>query len=168
MTVNSKELLAPMIKISNAAYKYVDRRKSEIDNIGLLLILFRKRDYDGKIKKLINHKATDKAEDKKDKIISRYIKDSRSDGKWIYLASSHGDCAEDHKAYQGKLYYDKNAPDDIVRYCKSRGMRSIQWVMDKPVWFITRPNCRHFFQSLDISEIKKDSIKKLNKRNKES
>lgn len=80
----------------------------------------------------------------------------------FYLASMHDDSAEDHVDYQGKLYYDKNwykyVKDKDTRrvienLIKNRNMKSIQWVIDRPVWFITRPNCRHYFEPVSLEEV---------------
>ena len=86
--------------------------------------------------------------------------------KWIYLASSHTDCAKDHLPYQGKLYYDDKAPEDVVKWAYSHGLYSIQWVMDAPAYFITRPNCRHFFKALPLDIVKQYSRKELQRRYK--
>lgn len=87
--------------------------------------------------------------------------------KIFYLCSSHGDCAEDHEEWQGKLYYDrfwrkwlrgKSKKDtekvsqivfDLI--AKNR-MKSLQWVTNRPVWLTTRPNCRHYFSQVSIKE----------------
>lgn len=155
-----------MVKVANKSVKTVDKRKNIEDNSAILLLLFNKMNYNNGIKKLINYDLTDKAESSKHDVINNYVDESRKDGKWIYLASSHGDCAKDHLPYQGKLYYDEKAPDYIVEYCQSKGYESIQWVMGAPAWFITRPNCRHFFKSLNFDVVKQYGIKELKRRYK--
>ena len=82
------------------------------------------------------------------------------------MASSHNDCAADHKPYQGRLYVDEKAPKEVIDYAKSRGLYTVQWVMDGPAWFITRPNCRHYFVSLKLDQVKGKSDKKLTKKYK--
>lgn len=159
-------MFAFMVKVANKAVKRYDRRANIEANGIIFMTLMSQMDYNGKIKKVINKQLVDKAESGKQKIIKNYIKDSRDEGKWIYLASSHRDSAKDHAPYQGKLYYDDKAPDDIVEYCKRRGLDSIQWVMGSPVWFITRPNCRHYFKALPTKAVKKYSIKELTRRYK--
>jgi hypothetical protein len=71
------------------------------------------------------------------------------------------DCAEDHLPYQGKLYYDRfwrryvtdpEARKTVLEIIKARGLRSMQWVINRPVWLITRPNCRHFFRQISIAD----------------
>lgn len=81
--------------------------------------------------------------------------------KIFYLASWHKDSATDHKDYQGKIYVDekwksiisdKDLKNKIEHFISRNGIKSIQWVTNKPVWFITRPNCRHYFMELDTEE----------------
>lgn len=79
----------------------------------------------------------------------------------FYITSFYGDCAKDHADYQGKIYYDanwkENAPkdriDEIQNYIDSKNLRSVQEVMDAPVYLTTRPNCRHYFTAIDIDAV---------------
>lgn len=79
----------------------------------------------------------------------------------FYIAAYFGDCAKDHADYQGKIYVDKDwesiAPkdriEDIKNYIDSKNIKTIQEVMDAPVYFTTRPNCRHYFQYIDIDSV---------------
>jgi hypothetical protein len=83
-------------------------------------------------------------------------------GRVFYLASAHDDSATDHKDYQGKVYVDEKW-ESIVQSKKLQKMirdfisrnhiKTLQWVTGKPVWFITRPNCRHYFMELGINEV---------------
>lgn len=159
-----KYLLGMMIKMSNRA------KKVEAQNTGLLAIalydLFHKARINDKAKKLINYDTMKEAETDKQFVIDKFIKDNRQKDKWFYLASSHSDCAEDHKPYQGRLYVDKNAPKDVIDYAHSRGLYTVQWVMDKPAWFITRPNCRHYFVALDEKQVRNKTLKKLRRKYK--
>lgn len=79
----------------------------------------------------------------------------------FWIVSWHGDCAEDHEEWQGRLYYDEKwrsfvkgsaeraAVESII---SSKGMKSLQWAMGRPVWLITRPNCRHYAEPVTIDE----------------
>lgn len=79
----------------------------------------------------------------------------------FYIASFYGDCAKDHADFQGKIYYDanwkENAPkdriDEIQNYIDSKNLKSVQEVMDAPVYLTTRPNCRHYFTAIDIDTV---------------
>ncbi len=169
-TINTKPqyadkfVLGMFIKFSNKA------KKVQADGSGLLAValldLFTKQKMNDKAKKLINYEVTKEAEKQKDVVIQDFIKDSRSQGKYFYLASSHNDCAKDHLAYQGKMYVDNKAPEDIIEYARQHNMKTLQWVMVEPVWFITRPNCRHYFVSLSIQDIERKSLKKLRRKYK--
>lgn len=85
----------------------------------------------------------------------------------FYLCSWHGDCAKDHADYQGKLYYDrfwrhyikdKKLKTEIQSFISDNGLRSMQWVTNKPVWLITRPNCRHYFARVSVNEAFSESV----------
>ena len=155
-----------MTKVANKSAKIMNKSKTKEENADLLLGFFNQQHFNNKAKKLINHEVMETAEKEKSKAIKGYIKDSRDNNKWFYMASSHTDSAKDHLPYQGKLYYDDKAPYEIIRWAYSKGLYSIQWVMGAPVWFITRPNCRHFFKALPFDVVKKYSQKEITRRYK--
>lgn len=159
-----KVLLAMMIKTANKA------KKIRAESPGLLAValfdLFKREKTNDKAKKAINHEVQREAENRKDAEIADFMDQSRRRGEWFYLASSHNDCAEDHKPYQGRLYVDNKAPEDVISYAKDRALYTVQWVMGSPAWFITRPNCRHYFVSLTEQEVRKKTLKKLAKKYK--
>lgn len=93
--------------------------------------------------------------------------------KIFYLASWHQDSAKDHKDYQGKIYVDENwekvnlpfqIKNAIRYYIKSHRVKTMQWVIGSPVWFITRPNCRHYFKNVSVKEVLDSSSKDLIKK----
>jgi hypothetical protein len=167
-TINSKvkdsALLRMMIKASNKAKKVYF--KDESDLALALFTLFKNEKFNDRAKITINKQLIAKTEKMKANIIDRYIKESRDSDKYFYLASSHNDCAKDHKDYQGKLYIDNRAPEEDMKYARSHNLKTLQWVMDKPVYFITRPNCRHYFVSLSLEEIEGNSLKNLRRKYK--
>lgn len=88
----------------------------------------------------------------------------------FYLCSWHGDSAKDHAEWQGKLYYDrfwrryiKNASlkYEVRSFINDNGLKSMQWVTNRPVWLITRPNCRHYFGRVSINEAFSESVDAL-------
>lgn len=90
--------------------------------------------------------------------------------KVFYIASAHADCAKDHADYQGKVYIDskwkeyitdKTLRTKIESYVNVNKVKTFQWVTGKPVWFITRPNCRHFFRAIDTETLLKNSVEEL-------
>ena len=94
---------------------------------------------------------------------------ARKMGVVFYLASSHGDCADDHKDYQGRLYYDESwqsiAKDSqhraIADFIRSNKLMSIQDVRDGKPYLTTRPNCRHTFKPLTLDQVLNNSVKEL-------
>lgn len=119
------------------------------------------------------YKFVTKKEDKrKIDILKDELKENRKleNPKIFYLASEHNDSAEDHKDYQGKIYIDekwkslvkdKTLKEEIERYISRNNIKTFQWVTFRPVWFITRPNCRHYFKSLTADEVLNDTRKNL-------
>lgn len=104
---------------------------------------------------------------------SNMVKTGQENGVVFYIAAYFGDCAKDHVEYQGKIYVDKNwesnAPKDrleeIRSYINSHDIKTVQEVMEAPAYFTTRPNCRHYFQYIDIDSVlgakNNDDVNKL-------
>lgn len=173
MTINQKPvyrnkiLLGFAIKLANKAKKVQVTGGTGLDLLAIALLdMLKKYDANEKAKKIINHQTTLEAEKEKEGAIDDFMKASRQNGEWFYLASSHGDCAEDHKPYQGRLYVDRDAPEKEMDYARSRSLLTVQWVMGGPAWFITRPHCRHYFVSLKLDDVKGKTLRKLTRKNK--
>ena len=91
----------------------------------------------------------------------------------FYITSFYGDCAPDHADYQGKIYVDKDwehlAPkdrlDEIRDYINSHKIMTVQEVTEDKPFLTTRPNCRHYFQYIDIDSVlgakNQDDVKQL-------
>lgn len=156
MTINpNKVLLAYMIKLSNKAKK-LDDGKHPTEAINGFFLLFNK--FNNDCNKIINKAATKQESDDKKKVLQDEFVKNRKDAKIFYVASSHADSAEDHKDYQGKIYVDrywKNYDKDgsLEKFIRKNDIRSVQWVTGSPVYFITRPNCRHYFVNYSIDDI---------------
>ena len=127
----------------------------------------------------------DKRESKaKNDLLKKTIKDNEEKNKKLepteelkakifYLCSTHEDSALDHKPYQGKMYVtnkwrsiikSKYLKDRIDLYIARNDVKSFEWVIDKPVYMITRPNCRHYFNVLSVEEVlNANTIDLLNK-----
>ena len=170
LTINQKPayqdkyLLGFAIKLTNKAKKIPS---AGLDILAVALFdMFHKDKSNDKAKKIINHQIDTDAEQEKQVELDKFIDKSRKNGEWFYLASSHGDCAEDHKPYQGRLYCDEKAPADVLEYAKSRGLYTMQWVTGKPAWFVTRPYCRHYFVSLTESQVRGKTLKRLRRKYK--
>lgn len=101
----------------------------------------------------------------KEAFIMSDIQANRLNDKWFYLCSSHADSAEDHKPWQGKVYFDENCTDPKCKALANEyHMKSYQWIIGKPVWMVTRPNCRHYFKSLTYNEVAGNSYEDLIKK----
>lgn len=90
----------------------------------------------------------------------------------FFLVNSFGDCANDHKELQGKVYYDERweswdfTEEEKIRIrniIQSKRMQSMQFVQGdtgmvvpgtkiKIGWLATRPNCRHRFVPITIEQ----------------
>lgn len=91
------------------------------------------------------------------------------------LCSEHGDCAPDHKDWQGKLYFNENwrqfvASPNLARQIdgviNQRKMRSYQWVKGEPVKMWVRWNCRHKLRNIPIEDVIGKSTDEILQENK--
>lgn len=105
-----------------------------------------------------------------------YLNDLVSEG-IFYLCSEHGNCAEGHKAYQGRIYvseaWRERCSDSAERrrvgaYIRNHDCMSIEEVCSDPVWMVRRPNCRHYFVKLSVDEVLHSSVRKLLRENEMS
>ena len=154
----SKENMPPRLKayVENT-YKRAKNKKSPVfttkDDLALnLIILFSKIHYDYKATAIINQYVRDEDERAKAALLKDMLKNK---DKPFYMASWHKDSAEDHKDWQGKLYYDDRATGPDLVYANAHKLKTLQWVTGKPVWFVTRPYCRHYFVQYSLKEVLK-------------
>lgn len=64
----------------------------------------------------------------------------------FYRCSTHSNCAEGHKAYQGRIYINRDAAnEEELNYADTHNIMDIREVMAEPIWLFTRRNCKHFF-----------------------
>lgn len=70
----------------------------------------------------------------------------------FFLATERFDSADDHADYQGKVYVSKNweskvkdgeLKDKIKAFIKANDIMTVEYIKGPPVYFTTRPNCRH-------------------------
>lgn len=103
------------------------------------------------------------------------FKASKSNGVVFYISSTFGDCADDHKEFQGKYYYDadwksfgydeetsKKIKETISRY----QMRSYQDVVNNKPYLTTRPNCRHTLRPVVLDDVFSKSPKTISEEYK--
>lgn len=117
-----------------------------------LVVLFLKSAYVYKANLIINQELRENETQEKYDLINDMLSDT---SKPFFLASMHGDSAADHKEYQGLLYYDENATGEALEYAKLHNLRTVQWVTGDPVYFITRPHCRHYFIQCSLEDVMK-------------
>lgn len=139
--------------------------------------LFDKKKVFSKTNTISYQVATHYESDSKAELLKLEIDRNRGFGnpRVFYLASSHNDCAEDHIDYQGKIYIDekwkdlvksKEIKDEIQKYVNIHNTKTFQWVIGKPVWFITRPNCRHYMKALTTEDVLGHSVDVLTRNHK--
>ena len=81
----------------------------------------------------------------------------------FYLSDAHKDCADGHKAYENKLYYDADYSTlcglsneevaEVSNYIAKHGLMSVQEVTGPNVWLVTRPNCGHKLHPVALEDV---------------
>lgn len=112
------------------------------------------------LKTTLQQIATDKLKNSTDKL-----------GIIFFIASAHADCADDHIDYQGKIYVKEDWQryikperiDEIQSFINKNNIATMEWVISKPVYFTTRPNCRHYFRPITIEQALNKSLNELHK-----
>lgn len=93
----------------------------------------------------------------------------------FYVCSQHTHCAEGHKDFQGRVYVSENwrerCEDAVERrrvasYIRNHNCLTVEEIVGDPVYMVTRPNCRHYFVSVDIEEVMHTSVRKMLKEHK--
>ncbi len=76
-------------------------------------------------------------------------------GQIFYICDSFGDCAPDHAAYQGKIYYNADADisEEAQKYIDENQIQSMQEVTNGEPFLTSRPNCRHNFHAIPTSQV---------------
>ena len=152
-----KEKMPPSLRrfIENT-YKRAKKIKQNQDRPDLalaLILFFSKFRYDYKATSIINQHVREQDDRAKASLLKSMLKDKERP---FYMASWHKDSATDHAPYQGKLYYDEKATDpDVINYAREHNLKTLQWVTGPPVWFVTRPYCRHYFVQYSLAEVKR-------------
>ena len=161
--INDKPIDFEKEKMPQKLQKFVENtyKRAKKINIGQpkdelalgLILLFSKMGYDYKATSIINQHVRDLDDRAKIRLLEDMLNDKQ---KPFYMASKHDDCAADHKDWQGKLYYDaKTTNQEVIKYAQEHNLKTLQWVTGKPVWFVTRPYCRHYFVQYSLEEVKR-------------
>lgn len=149
----------------------------KIDIAEYCIQTFQKEKIYQNTKKPINELVNKIEAEEKEIAIKKELKANRKEiyPRVFYLASSHSDSAEDHINYQGKMYIDEKwesvikdeeEKKKIRKYIRENNVKTLQWVMGKPVWFITRPNCRHYFKALDTFDVFSHNVRQLTRNHR--
>lgn len=165
VTINpNKLLLGYMLKLANRVKK-LDKGAGQYYGTGgldvlavAILQLYSKQAVNYAASKVVHYEVRKYESEQKEIILNDTFKENRANGRIFYVASKHADSAADHKPWQGLVYVDRywhNYDTDgrLGKYIRDNNIRTVQWVTGKPVWFITRPNCRHYFTTYSIDEI---------------
>ena len=159
--------------ISEPLLKEVKKLATKSVKLGSLLEVFLLLSSDkvlDRLGKAINITVRKYEEQRKKVMLDTFVSTAREDKKVFYLCSSHNDSADDHKDYQGKMYIDSNwrsiirdetTKKNIEDYIKKHKIKTFQLVTGKPVWLITRPNCRHYFKTIKTDLVLNTSVSKL-------
>lgn len=154
-------------------YGKIVEEASPVEVLGIYFFdLIKKLDTEKKMSHEIVRDADKREAEAKDRTIKENLEKNRTleNPKIFYLASWHKDSATDHAEWQGKIYVDEKwqsvirdaeLKDRVKNYITTNNIRTIQWVVGKPVWLITRPNCRHYFKILATDEVLSNSNAKL-------
>lgn len=155
------------------------RKRTIGDRKAVSIIIFDfldKRKATSNMSKIINAEADKVESQSKEQAIKDEFAYNRGleSPKVFYLASEHKDSAEDHEPYQGKIYIDeewrsvisdREEKARISSFLQRRKVKTVQWLMGKPVWFITRPNCRHYIKPISTDDVLGKSRSALIKEN---
>lgn len=157
-------LLGYVMKLANRVHK-LDKGAGQYYGTGGLdvlavsiLQLYSKQAVNYNASKVVHYEVRKFEDKRKVEILDNTFKENRENGKIFYVASKHADSAEDHKPWQGRIYVDRywhNYDTDgrLAKYIRDNDIKTVQWVTGKPVWFVTRPNCRHYFTEYSIDDI---------------
>ena len=174
-----------VLNLASKTKKKLDKNISSLDLEGGVELaianwvygFFDKQEVFSKTNSISYDVATHYESERKDELLKLEVNRNRhyENPRVFYLASSHNDCAKDHADYQGNIYLDEKWKDlvkdldlkiKILQYVNANNVKTFQWVIGKPVWFITRPNCRHYMKSLTTEDVLGHSVDVLTKNHK--
>lgn len=120
---------------------------------------------------------------RKNKLIKDTLRENRQQRLPVvfYLCSYHEKCAEDHKAFQGKLYVDRYwrsavqqyqdlwwLLEPIEAYVRNHNILTMQEVVGDKPYLTTRPHCKHFFIPVDVWTVLTSSVQAIKREHPES
>ena len=120
---------------------------------------------------------------RKNRIIKETLRENRNQRLPVvfYLCSYHEKCAEDHKAFQGKLYVDRYwrsavqqyqdlwwLLEPIEAYIRNHNILTMQEVVGDKPYLTTRPHCKHFFIPVDVWTVLTSSVQAIKREHPEA
>lgn len=108
----------------------------------------------------------------KQQILKDYKSENREEKVIFYVASHHPDCAEDHLPCQRKIFVDEKwrsyvSPElknQVASFISNHNIRTVEWVINEPYYFLTRPNCRHVLNAVKTEDILGKSISAIQRK----
>lgn len=161
------------LKLENYMFRLATFSKKHED-LDFFMIVHKKNTFNV-TNKIAFERGNDVEADGKDLLLNDILRINRLRKRIFYISSGHSDCAKDHKDWQNKIYIDENWQnyvDDenlkaqITQYVIMNNVKTYQWVIGKPVWLVTRPNCRHYFKALEISDVLGHNVQELVRNHK--
>lgn len=142
----------------------------EEDGYILTLLLLKKLNKIGALNmfiKLVNEETRIYESANKEQIIEKYKELALKENEVFALVSYHKDSALDHKDYQGKMYLlTNNLTKEEQEEARRLGANKlISEVVNAKPYLLTRPHCRHYFETFKVSEVKNKSCLTLLKEN---
>lgn len=86
---------------------------------------------------------------------TRLVNILRNDAENFYYCTEHANCAGDHQAYQGRIYYRRSGTysKEEQQFIHDHDLLSVEEVVMGPVWLTTRRNCRHRLVPIPFSSV---------------
>jgi hypothetical protein len=174
--VKLPELEKYALKMSDFFAKRCKNKSEDIIFVLFFKLLSRKKIFNN-TNIIINEESRKIETNGKDKMLNQLIEINRNykEPNIFYASSGHNDCAIDHKEFQNKIYVDEkwrelikdeDLKKDIGIYIDLHDIKTFQWVIGRPVWLITRPNCRHYFKTIKTEEVLSQSLQSIIRRHK--
>ena len=174
--VKNKQLEKFMNNFSDFIVKRCNNKSEDIIFVLFLKLLDKKQVF-SKSNKIINEDSREFESDNKIEMLNKTITINRNykQPNIFYASSGHNDCAIDHKEFQNRIYVDEkwrelikdeDLKKDIGIYIDLHDIKTFQWVIGRPVWLITRPNCRHYFKTIKTEEVLSQSLQSIIRRHK--
>ena len=165
-----------MLKYSDFSVKRCNNKSEDVIFLLFMKLLSHKKVFT-QTNILINTESRKIESEDKIELLDNFLEKNRNyeNPNIFYASSGHNDCAIDHKEFQNRIYVDEKweslikddeLKKDIQIYIDLHDVKTFQWVIGKPVWLITRPNCRHYFKAIKTDEVLHKSLSSIIRNHK--